>query len=262
MYQIQGLERRGAIEKLARSNYDVLVVEPTNTGTGSERFDVTAMVKRLKSARPGRLVLAYIDIGEAEDYRTYWQSSWRRPTRGKKGSPSFLVAQDPDGWEGNYPVAYWDRRWHKLMIEARDSALKNALAGGFDGVYLDWVEGYDDDSITRRARRVRRSPAREMVRLISRLRSVAREQDPDFLVVAQNAPYLIDTPGYLSQIDAAAFESTWYGGKGDAGWNSKGAGDVKRQARGGLYTTASLLATYGRYSQAGKNVSPHILYLT
>ncbi len=251
MYQIQGLDSSSALQKLAASDYDLLVLEPTNTVKGSERFDAAGMVAQMKKSHPGRLVLAYIDIGEAEDYRSYWKSSWRKPKGGKRGHPSFIVADDPDGWSGNYPVNFWDRRWKKLMITGSNNALQNAIDAGFDGVYLDWVEAYDDETVMREARKKKLDAANSMVGFIKKLRSHARKQDPGFLVVAQNAPYLVDTPGYLDQIDAAAFEDTWYSGKGDASWNSPDAGDIKTSRRGGDWSTASRLRTYNRYSRAG-----------
>ena len=80
-YQIQGLEVAGAVDALARSRYDLLVVEPTRTvwsATASRQFDTPAMVRKLKASQAGdgahrKLVLAYIDIGEAEGYRWYWR---------------------------------------------------------------------------------------------------------------------------------------------------------------------------------------------
>ncbi len=251
MYQIQGLDSSSALQKLATSDYDLLVLEPTNTVKESERFDVAGMVAQMKRSRPDRLVLAYIDIGEAEDYRSYWKSSWRKPKGNKRGHPSFIVAEDPDDWSGNYPVNFWDRRWKKLMITGSNSALQNAIDAGFDGVYLDWVEAYDDETVMREAKKKKIDAAESMVGFIKKLRSHARKQDPGFLVVAQNAPYLVDTPGYLDQIDAAAFEDTWYSGEGDASWNSPNAGDIKQKRKGGDWSTASFLRTYGRYSRAG-----------
>lgn len=251
MYQLQGLESPGALQKLAASDYDLLVLEPTNTIKGAEGFDAAGMVSQMKRSRPDRLVLAYLDIGEAEDYRTYWKGSWQKPRGSLRGRPSFMLSEDPDGWSGNYPVAYWDHRWKKVMITGRGSPLQKAIDAGFDGVYLDWVEGYDDDRVRHEAGKRKVDSAKSMVAFIRDLRSHAHKQNPEFLVVAQNAPYLIDTTGYLGQIDAAGFESTWYSGKGDASWDSPGAGDIKRQRSGGRYTTSSLLRTFDRYIQAG-----------
>ena len=46
-----------------------------------------------------KLVIAHIDIGEAEDYRTYWQPGWGIE------NPEWIAGHDPDDWEGNFPVA-------------------------------------------------------------------------------------------------------------------------------------------------------------
>ena len=48
-----------------------------------------------------RIVLAYLSIGEAEDYRSYWQRDW------SVSPPAWLGAENPD-WPGNYAVNYWD----------------------------------------------------------------------------------------------------------------------------------------------------------
>ena len=254
MYQIQGLERRGAVERLAQSGYDLIVIEPTNTDRDDRDFDVKSAVRRIKTGKPGRLVLGYVDIGEAEDWRTYWKRSWRAPRRNRRGRPSFIVARDPDGWEGNYPVAFWDRRWKRIIIDGRRSATRNLLRAGFDGIYMDWVEAYDDDRVIKRARRQGVDPERAMVSFIRKLRRVARRSDPGFLVVAQNAPYLIDTPGYPTGkkrvIDGAAFEDTWFRGTADADWGDPKGGDIPQRRRGD-YSTRRLIRTEKRYLSAG-----------
>ena len=92
MYQLQGLEDPAQVTTLANSDYDLLVVEPGNTFR-DEPVDAGQLVHELH-AKPGggnRLVLAYIDIGEAEDYRSYWQDTWQAPTSRPAG-----VAALPD----------------------------------------------------------------------------------------------------------------------------------------------------------------------
>ena len=69
MYQLQGMEDAAAMDKLAQSPYDLLVIEPTFTLKGEADFDAKALVAKLKAAHPGRLVVAYADIGEAERFR-------------------------------------------------------------------------------------------------------------------------------------------------------------------------------------------------
>ncbi len=78
-YQIQALDTAGAVDNLVASHYDMLVLEPTRTDWSSDakNFNTKEMVSRLKSSKAGdgihrKLILAYIDIGEAEDWRWYW----------------------------------------------------------------------------------------------------------------------------------------------------------------------------------------------
>lgn len=147
MYQIQWLDENATIDELDNTPYDMLVVEPGFNFT-EDPYDVTYLVPTLKQKSNGdeRILLAYIDIGQAEDYRTYWENTWVAPTATEIGSPLFLLTIDPDGWTGNYPVAYWDTRWQDIWLGA--NGLIEQIAGyGFDGIYLDWVEAYDDDKV-------------------------------------------------------------------------------------------------------------------
>ncbi|MBL7208489.1 MAG: hypothetical protein ISS52_00180 [Dehalococcoidia bacterium] len=60
-YQIDDLGEPGAVDKLANTHYDMLVLEPTRTDWSSDDryFDAEAMVSQLRHSR------AYIDIGVA-----------------------------------------------------------------------------------------------------------------------------------------------------------------------------------------------------
>jgi cysteinyl-tRNA synthetase len=250
MYQIQGLETSEAVETLARSAYDLVVVEPTFTLREDSDFDAKGMVSRLHAGRPGRIVLAYIDIGEAERYRAYWQTDWTPPAKGRKGHPDFLLFADPDGWNDSYVVAYWRPAWQQVML----ADVRRIMAAGFDGVYLDWVSAYEEETVVAEAKRENADPAKAMVAFIGAVRQAARQANPSALVVAQNAAYLVDRdPAYLGTIDAIAFEDTWFAGKANAGWNSPGGGDVPNRYKDESSTEA-LLKQYAKYVAAGKPV--------
>ncbi len=247
MYQIQEVAEESAVEALAKSRYDLIVIEPTNTNRHDADFDSAAAVRRIKAGRPGRIVLAYIDIGEAESYRTYWQKDWRPPKGGKRGSPDFIVTADPDGWADNYPVAYWDQRWHAVVLDLVASALDD----GYDGIYMDWVEAYDDDDVIAAAEKANVDPARAMVNFIFYLRNTAQRTDPEFLIVAQNAPYLLDLDDrYANAIDAVAFEDTWFRGEADADWDDAEGGDLPNKYPD-EYATSSLIRQYRKYRKHG-----------
>lgn len=215
--QLQGLEAEGAVEALVAAPVDLLVIEPTRSTRGLEDFPTKDVVARIKAS--GKVCLAYLNVGQAESYRTYWRSTWRAPTKDEPGFPSFLVTVDPEGWEGNYPVAYWDLRWRAILWGSSRSLLDEAIADGFDGVYLDWVLGYEEPAV----RRLRADAGAEMVKLISELRLYARARKPGFLVVAQNGAGL---PGLEKVIDGYSAEPLRFSGKAGAAWDDDEAGDI------------------------------------
>jgi len=230
-YQLQGLERRGALARLERAQVDLLVVEPTRTVIGAEDFPTRAMVERIHSrsgvgGRP-RVALAYINVGQAEDYRTYWASTWRAPTDGQHGTPDYMLTLDPDGWPGNYPVAFWDPRWKAVLWGSPDALLDSAIEDGFDGIYLDWVLGYDEPVVARAARRAGIDPARAMAELIRDMRVYARTKREGFLVVPQNAaPLVLEIPALARWIDGIAQEDLTFRGRASDHWEDPSGGDV------------------------------------
>jgi cysteinyl-tRNA synthetase len=251
MYQLQGLERPDAVEALAKSNYALLVLEPTKTVKGNEGFDTSGMVRKLHTLPSGkrRLLLAYLCIGEAEDYRLYWGRNWRKPTNKKKGKPDFIIALDPDGWSGNYPVVFWDPAWKKIWLGESGWVRQMAL-DGFDGVYLDWVEAYDHPKVRKAAESQGLDPAKEMIRFIEQIGEEGKKVKLDFLVIPQNAINLLDKDPsrYLKAIDGLGVEDTWFHGTADAKWESPAGGDQPNE------DTQAWLAQYQKFIQAGKPV--------
>jgi cysteinyl-tRNA synthetase len=238
-YQIQSLSDAGQVDALAASDYDMLVLEPTRTDWSSEDryFDTEGMVTRLKGTTGGdgvrrKLVIAYIDIGEAEDWRWYWTWSTDWPENEidpPADWPDYILARDPDGWTGNYPVAYWDPDWKDIIIYGesqtptadRDyvSVIDEVLRSGFDGIYLDWVEAFENTDVIAAATAEGLDPAVEMITFISEMRDYARDRDPDFLIIQQNAASLIDGhPELLDEIDAIAQEAVWFDGDATDSW--------------------------------------------
>ncbi len=241
-YQIQGIDEDDAVDALYNSSYDMLVIEPTRTDTGSSDFDTATAVTRLKSsiAHDGihrKLVIAYVNIGEAEDWRWYW--TWSKESENDQIDPSiplpedwpdYILARDPDGWTGDYPVAYWNTQWKDIVIHGRNttdnpsrnytSTVDELIKDGFDGIYLDWVEGFENDEVIAAAARDGLDAAQEMVDFICEIRTYARSRNPDFLVIQQNAAALLDLqPDLPDCIDAIAQEGVWYDGVAGDDWN-------------------------------------------
>lgn len=270
-YQIQGLTEPGAIDALASSRYDLLVIEPTRTDVSSPEtrsFDTAAAVARLKASPAGdgrhrKLVLAYIDIGQAESWRWYWSWSkdWPPGTPRPSDWPSWILSPDPDGWSGNFVVAFWDPEWQRIVIHGREtspgserdfeSVLDEVIRDGFDGVYLDWVAAYDDEAVRAAAARDGIDPARAMADFVAAIRAYGEARRPGFLVIQQNAASLIeDAPRIAGLVDAIAQEETWYGGEADCAWDDPAGYDRRQDPE----VTAELLRLLDLYRAAGKPV--------
>jgi len=139
-----------------------------------------------------RCVLAYLSIGEAEDYRAYWPMIWER-----KASWPLVLGENPE-WPGNYAIRFWDPAWAFLM-EAR---AREAQEKGFTGLYLDKADVYED--IEQRWPRVARTVSGDlqMILLINKIAAAV----PEMEIIMQNAPELLDQIGLLRVLDGVALE--------------------------------------------------------
>ena len=208
-YQIQKQDHGDNMQKLIDSHYDLLVIDQTRSLLGDENYDSKADVQALKNSKNSvggnKIVVCYIDVGEAESYRWYWQDGW------KIGDPEWIAGADPDGWDENYPVIFWRAEWIDIMKEYLDMIIED----GYDGIYLDWLEVYDFEPVWKTAEKEDLNVVDELTNFIRILRNYANAKDPDFLFIAQNASELYDYPEYVNLFDAISQEQIWYDGGGD-----------------------------------------------
>jgi len=119
---------------VSATNYDLIIMDLYHNETAYTQ----AEIEQLKTKQNGgkRFVVCYMSIGEAEDYRYYWQEAWN------SSKPDWLEAENPD-WEGNYKVKYWETEWQNVIFGNDNSYLKKILDVGFDGTYLDIIDGFE-----------------------------------------------------------------------------------------------------------------------
>jgi len=122
------------IDAIKNTNYDLLITDLFINNGAFTPGDIEEL--KIKKNGGVRLLLAYMSIGEAEDYRYYWDAGW------KSSPPSWLKEENP-GWPGNYKVAYWEKSWQDIIFGNDDSYLKKILNAGFDGVYLDIIDAFE-----------------------------------------------------------------------------------------------------------------------
>lgn len=253
--QLQGLDSISSSTTFARRTVDMLVIEPMRSQQGEGDFPMRDLVRRVQQS-PGKTLptkrcIAYLNVGQAEDYRTYWGEAWKAPTASAPGQPEFLLGLDPDGWKGNYPVAYWQPEWRRCLYGHEDAPLDQILADGFDGIYADWVLGFLDPNVKAAAEAANVDPALEMVKLLDDIRKYARSRYPLFVVIAQNGLVLAEQhPELVTVVDALSQEDLSFRGLATAGWSDSGAGDIPADAEGES-STARLGARLAAIAQRG-----------
>lgn len=206
-YQLQDL----SLPALARSKFDLAVIDYSRDGTDAQRL-TRAQVRSLQQSRGGpKRILAYLSIGEAEDYRWYWKPAWDADRDGMPdaSAPAWLGRQNPD-WPGNYKVRYWDPQWQAVILHYVDKIIQ----AGFDGVYLDVVDAYEYWGPGGEGALDRASAGSDMVKFVRRISEHARQKSgrPDFGIFVQNGEALCASPSYLRAITGIGREDVWYTG--------------------------------------------------
>ncbi|MFQ5859237.1 MAG: hypothetical protein ACE5LU_26860 [Anaerolineae bacterium] len=84
-YQLQNL----GLPDIGDTAYDLMVMDYSTDESETGEF-TGAQIHAFKHSSGGeKIVLAYMSIGEAEDYRFYWQSGWT------PGNPAWLDGRKP-----------------------------------------------------------------------------------------------------------------------------------------------------------------------
>ena len=122
------------IQAVEETNYDVIILDLFFEGIEFSPLEIERL--KVKKNNGERLVICYMSIGEAEDYRYYWNNLWH------VGNPVWLREENPD-WLGNYKVEYWEKEWQDIIYGNDNSYMKKILNTGFDGVYLDIIDAFE-----------------------------------------------------------------------------------------------------------------------
>jgi len=180
---------------LGKTAFDLVVVSIATAGNSEK------VIPALKNSPGGvKVVLCYMSIGQAEDYRWYWQPEW------SKNPPKWLDKGDTE-WAGDYWVRYWDPEWQRIIYGTPDSYLDRIIALGFDGVYLDRVDAY-----IYYQEQGHENADQEMVDFILDFTEYARKRKPGFRVFPQNAEELGPKyPEYLQAMTGIGVEDLYYG---------------------------------------------------
>ena len=221
LYQLQD----AATADIIKEKFPWVIMDYSRTGEESGAYsaaEIQSLVDSLVTP------LAYISIGEAEDYRFYWHPAWVS----KPGSnnftdkaPPWLGHANPD-WPGNYKVRYWSEDWRENYLKPY---LDKIISQGFRGVYLDIIDAFEywanagnyggsngetalpDDPVGDEA-----GAAKKMIELVKWIASYCRDKSTfgvDFMVFPQNGERILDYDtdhSYLETISGIGREDIWY----------------------------------------------------
>jgi cysteinyl-tRNA synthetase len=196
VYQLQDYADDG-LDELADAPHDLAVIDLTRDG--HDDYFTEEEVGDLQDS--GKTVLAYFEIGSIEDFRPEYDEL-----------PDDMILNQWPEWPEEYFVRYWEPAWWETVIRPR---VDQALAAGFDGVYLDTPLAYENIDLSLVDGEDRETLGRKMVDLIVRISDYAKDQDPGFLVFPQNSPELRQHSGYVDAIDGLGVEELFFAADDD-----------------------------------------------
>ncbi|MEU6858110.1 endo alpha-1,4 polygalactosaminidase [Glycomyces sp. NPDC046736] len=188
LYQLSGYAD-DRLDAVAAAPHDAAVVDLARDG--GEGYWTAAEIGAVKDS--GKSVYAYFTMGSIETYRPEYQAV----------EAAGLTLNQWGDWPDEYFVRYWDPQWWDLVMEPR---LDQAKAAGFDGVYLDVPNAYEEIDLDLVPGETRESLALKMAELVT----AAAEAGEELLIIPQNSPELIEYPGYLEAIDGIGIEELFF----------------------------------------------------
>ena len=103
---------------------------------------------KIKNNGGKRLIIVYLSIGEAEDYRFYWN----------KKKPNWIVKEN-ENWEGNCIVKYWSPEWKNIIKEYQKKLYEDSIQNNKDSIKNEQIklissEVSDIDKIIRETNKI------------------------------------------------------------------------------------------------------------
>lgn len=198
-YQLQNIN----VAEIGESSFNLAVIDYSADGSDETAFTLAEITTMKGSGDNKKLVVAYMSIGEAEDYRYYFDAG-----------ASYMDQENPD-WPGNYKVFYWEEEWQEII----ESYVDRLIEAGFDGAYLDIIDAYEYYGAGGDSGLERESAADDMINFVIRIAGHARESDENFLIFPQNGADIINASNlfqdYLDAVDGIGAEDTFYYGDKD-----------------------------------------------
>jgi cysteinyl-tRNA synthetase len=190
------------LDQLKEGIFDLVIINPyIRNSEGDIIWVKKKTIKELKESNKNyKIILAYMEIGEAKEESFYWKDGF------EENPPSWLGPQSLKK-RGVFNVKFWQSGWQKVLFGSDESFLNKILQAGFDGVCLGAVEGFrfweeDKDMWSSRLK---------MIELVSKLSKYAKKKNPDFIIIAENAEDLSVNPTFFEAVDGILREGIFFG---------------------------------------------------
>ncbi len=210
------------VESVVDSKYDFVIIDFSSNGEESGEYSRNAVTTMKSSGECEKLLISYISIGEAENYRFYWENKWDSNNDGvpEAAAPDWLDIENPD-WEGNYKVKYWKHGWQKVIFKYLDKIIN----AGFDGIYMDIIDAYEYYQKT--------IPHADlyMVNFVVNISNYVKAKSGfDFAVFVQNGNELLLNSKYLNNIDGIGREDLFFNdnARTTESWREKGLNNLNK----------------------------------
>lgn len=126
-------DKASFLSAIQQTNFDVLIIDAFFGDELLTSVDITSLKTKQNGGK--RLVISYMNIGSAEKYRYYWKKNWGLH------HPLWLKKKY-DGYKDEIWVKFWKDEWQEIIYGNADSYTQKLLNAGFDGAYLDNIEGF------------------------------------------------------------------------------------------------------------------------
>ena len=189
-------------ETVRNSKYDLMIIDYSSNSNETGEFSAQDINYMKSSGDARKLLIAYISIGEAENYRFYWNESWVKNNDGfpDAGAPSWLDVENPE-WSGNYKVKFWMIEWQHVIFQYLDRIIN----ASFDGIYMDIIDAYEYyENITSHS-------DWKMINFVANISNYVKSTvSSNFIVFVQNADELLKNNTYINCIDGIGREDLFY----------------------------------------------------
>lgn len=169
---------------ILKTTFDIVSVDYSYDGSADKVLNQKDVEKMKEGAK---IVLAYINVGYAEDWRFYWDDI----------KNATFVGNADSRWKDEYKILdFSNLTWEKVIHEY----VNKIKSQGFDGVYLDGVDAYESfpDAALH---------ALEMIDLIKKI----REWIGDGKISILNGYNLVDyDPSIANVVNFVSVESLFY----------------------------------------------------